>query len=84
MEMAKMGAETKKAEADARKADADALKAEAEAVEAQLRIRADQSVQIIGQMFGPQAAQAFVNTFAASLQQQQTANDQQQGPPQAA
>ena len=44
----------------------------------------DQSVQIIGQMFGPQAAQAFVNTFAASLQQQQTANDQQQGPPQAA
>ncbi len=70
----------KKTAAETRQAEADALKAEAEAVEAQLKVRSDQSIQIIASMFGPDAAQAFVNTFQAAMQQQ-PAND---GPPQAA
>jgi hypothetical protein len=75
MALAKTAAETKQAEADARKAQADALKAEAEAVKANLDVMTSQAGKIMDQVFGPQAAQFFMEAFQhAGAQQVAAAN----------
>ena len=75
LQLEETAAKTEKAKADAKKARADALKAEAEAVQTQLEMATGETAKVMEVVFGPGAAEHFLQAFEQYMAGKAAAND---------